>query len=160
MKRSTNNSKKEIMKAFSSLLDKKVYEDITVNEISKKSFISRTTIYRYFNDKDDIAREYILTTLNKDQPETFEEILKQRLKTLKETNISLYLKDSEEFRRLFFSMKDLNVTKEFESLSETTKAFIAGGVALSIRSWTLNGFNQDIDTLTSDIINHIEKIKK
>lgn len=155
-----NETQTIILEAFSTLLDKKVYEEITINEISKISFLSRTTIYRYFKDKDDIAREYILNILNRNHADVFSDVLKTRLTSLKNSRISQYLKESDEFRRLFFSIRELNITSEFDELDEVTKSFITGGICITIRNWTMSNFEKDVDVLTNEIINRIHKLTK
>ncbi|MFV0424311.1 MAG: TetR/AcrR family transcriptional regulator [Bacilli bacterium] len=52
-------TKQKILNTLALLLEKKSYDDITIGEISKLSKISRTTIYRHFENKDEIASEFI-----------------------------------------------------------------------------------------------------
>ena len=50
--------------AFTQLLEEKVYEEITINEICDRAFIRRTTFYRHFTDKDNYFRFYVSDLMN------------------------------------------------------------------------------------------------
>ncbi len=49
-----NRTKRDILYAFNTLLEKKDFEKITVDEICHVAEVSRTTFYRYFRDKYDV----------------------------------------------------------------------------------------------------------
>ncbi|MGH1892477.1 TetR/AcrR family transcriptional regulator [Enterococcus durans] len=51
---SNNNIKRTIENSFLELITKYSYEQITVSTIVKSAFISRTTFYNYFKNKEDI----------------------------------------------------------------------------------------------------------
>lgn len=51
---SNNNIKRTIESSFLELIKKYSYEQITVSTIVKNAFISRTTFYNYFKNKEDI----------------------------------------------------------------------------------------------------------
>lgn len=52
-------SKDCIISSLALLLQQKRYAEITMNNISEKSGVSRRTIYRYFDNKDAILFEYV-----------------------------------------------------------------------------------------------------
>lgn len=45
--------------AFTSLIEEKFFEDISINELCQKAGIRRATFYKHFKDKNDFLREYI-----------------------------------------------------------------------------------------------------
>lgn len=53
-----NRAQKHYIGSLLSMMDKKQYSDITVQEISEKAGYNRRTYYRYFNSKEDILRLY------------------------------------------------------------------------------------------------------
>ncbi|TVX92401.1 TetR/AcrR family transcriptional regulator [Paenibacillus agilis] len=57
-------SKEWITLSLLYLMEHKVYSDIKVTEIAKKSGMVRQTIYRNYQDKDDILFEYLCHQLN------------------------------------------------------------------------------------------------
>lgn len=58
-KNMNNFSKNCIVDSLIILMDKQKLEDITMEDISAKSGVSRRTIYRYFNNKHEILSKYI-----------------------------------------------------------------------------------------------------
>lgn len=50
-----------IKQAFLTLLEQKDYNDITVQDILSHAIINRTTFYKYFDNKDDLARHMVNT---------------------------------------------------------------------------------------------------
>ena len=69
MQRQTT-SVQDIKEALTNLLLVKKYNDIRVNDITKKAGVSRGTFYQHFLDKDDLANEIGLETTTE-----FQEIL-------------------------------------------------------------------------------------
>lgn len=53
-----NRAQKYFIDALLSLMKKKPYQDITVQELSEKAQYDRRTYYRYFDSKEDILRLY------------------------------------------------------------------------------------------------------
>ncbi|PTO34196.1 TetR/AcrR family transcriptional regulator [Enterococcus mundtii] len=51
---SNHDVKKIIENAFLRLLQERSYEQITVSTIVENAFVSRTTFYNYFKNKDDV----------------------------------------------------------------------------------------------------------
>lgn len=48
--------------AFTELIEKKRFEDITINELCEKAMVRRTTFYKHFNDKIDYFAFYLKET--------------------------------------------------------------------------------------------------
>lgn len=74
-----------IRKAFFTLLAKKKYDDITVQDILDEAVINRTTFYKYYNNKHELAQkliteikeEFIIPILDKRFNLTWEEFHKE-----------------------------------------------------------------------------------
>lgn len=63
--------------AFTSLMEERLYEDITIGALCERAMIRRTTFYKHFTDKDDFFKFYIRTLRDEfhfkafpDQPNT------------------------------------------------------------------------------------------
>lgn len=52
------NSEKRLMQAIKCLLDKHPIEKITINMILEESDLSKSTFYKYYSDKYDLAVSY------------------------------------------------------------------------------------------------------
>lgn len=65
MKEKNNLSKKYIAEALIHLMKKKSYDKITNKEITDKAGLSHITIYRNFNNKDEILTYYLNTIFEK-----------------------------------------------------------------------------------------------
>ncbi|MGN0350162.1 MAG: TetR/AcrR family transcriptional regulator [Roseburia sp.] len=59
-----NRAQKYFIEALLSLMEKKAYQDITVQELSEAAQYDRRTYYRYFTCKEDILRLYCAHILN------------------------------------------------------------------------------------------------
>lgn len=53
-----NRAQKHFIDSLLSLMAKKQYHDITIQELSEKAGYDRRTYYRYFNSKEDVLRLY------------------------------------------------------------------------------------------------------
>lgn len=60
----SNETKKWIMEALLTLLEKKEYQDITIAKIADKAGLGRRTFYRYFQTKDQVMREIAQNLMN------------------------------------------------------------------------------------------------
>lgn len=104
-------TRKEIILALFDLLESKNFTEITVNEICDQALIHRSTFYRYFNDKFDLA-ENLLEELandlsreaNKKQRDTLSEIdrfMIRNLDLIRHLIPNRYSKFFPEFTRIF-----------------------------------------------------------
>ncbi len=154
------STKAEIIDALNTLLKKHSYDDITISDISKQSKISRTTIYRHYESKSDIAVELITRDFYT-MPEgevTTRTLLKHRLNSILESNFHLYFAKSYELAKIFFSIKNESFLDTLDITDQKTILFVIGGIDFSIRTWAMAGFKQDVDELVDDIINLVEKV--
>lgn len=78
-----NEVKKSINEALIELLNKKSYEKISVQEIAQKAFVSRSTFYLYYKNKDSILIELLDNFLH-----NFDIILKENIYTFKYINMN------------------------------------------------------------------------
>jgi AcrR family transcriptional regulator len=62
--RQVQRTRSWILEALMVLLDEKPYGKIGVLDITEKAGIARQTFYRNFNNKDDIASEYLMNTIS------------------------------------------------------------------------------------------------
>lgn len=76
-----NKTKKEIEKALFTLLEKKNYHDITINEICALANKTKMTFYHYYKDKDSLLAEASVNLINTEYNEEYYEIL------ARETNV-------------------------------------------------------------------------
>ncbi|WP_288529602.1 TetR/AcrR family transcriptional regulator [uncultured Secundilactobacillus sp.] len=54
----------QIITAFLELLSRDYFDKISVSQVAKKSFVTRSTFYRYFDDKNDLLLQAALETLD------------------------------------------------------------------------------------------------
>lgn len=69
----SQNAKTKVLKAFETLIKRKELKKVTVEEVLELSGVSKTTFYRYFTDKFDLACkyfEYIIKPYNDEYLET------------------------------------------------------------------------------------------
>jgi AcrR family transcriptional regulator len=64
--RQVQRTRSWIFEALMILMDEKPYKKITVFDITEKAGIVRQTFYRNYDDKDDVAFEYVKNTMHTD----------------------------------------------------------------------------------------------
>ena len=69
MGKAQERTRRQILSAFLELLSEKPYDMISVSEISAASFITRSTFYRYFDDKKSLLMAEIEDTVQKQVPD-------------------------------------------------------------------------------------------
>lgn len=154
-----NFSQNCIVDSLIILMDKNNFENITMDDISQKSGVSRRTIYRYFKNKHEILNKYIEGLLD--------EYLKYINNSMDEKNI---VESSFEFAQLHYAFFKvayknnllINVvellenavskilakskTNYFNSLSpeklKNYTSFVAGGIWGVMRNWIQNNGRQ------------------
>ncbi|MBQ6282365.1 MAG: TetR/AcrR family transcriptional regulator [Bacilli bacterium] len=148
MELQSDRSKKDIADALISLMKKKDFNKITNKDITNRAGLSHITIYRNFNNKDEIVKyyldeltdEFIKTSKILFDPNDFTNYLIKlftHLEKNKDIGILLYkanmihhLKD--EFDRIFLN-KANSLNEEF------TYSFISGGLYNIYYYWIKNG---------------------
>lgn len=69
MGKAQERTRRQILSAFLELLGEKPYDMISVSEISEASFITRSTFYRYFDDKKSLLMAEIEDTVQRRAPD-------------------------------------------------------------------------------------------
>ena len=120
-----NSRKEEILNAAEKLYQTKSFKDITLNDIAELTTFKRTSIYNYFETK-----EEIFLTLNKRQYEAWCDDLEniiQNNKTLSKDeiakNIAHSLEKREDMLRLMMNHFDMEANCRLEVLAEFKTAF-------------------------------------
>lgn len=62
-----SGSKEKILHASGEVLAKNGLDKVTIDEIARTASVSKATIYKYFNDKDEIISEYVLYIIGNDK---------------------------------------------------------------------------------------------
>lgn len=153
MELQSDRSKKDIADALISLMKKKEFNKITNRDITNRAGLSHITIYRNFNNKDEIIKYYLdeitdefIETSKKEKkmlysPEHFTEYLLtlfNHLEKNKDIGILLYKADmihhlKDEFDRIFIS-KAKN-----ENVEPYHYYFLSGGLYNIYYFWIKNG---------------------
>ena len=120
-----NTRKEEILNAAIKLYQTKSFKDITLNDIAELTTFKRTSIYNYFETK-----EEIFLTLNKRHYESWCDDLEniiQNKKTLSgdeiAKNIAHSLEKREDMLRLMMNHFDMEANSRLEVLTEFKTAF-------------------------------------
>ena len=72
-----NRTKEEFEKALFTLLKKKNYHDITVNEICDLTHKTKMTFYHYYKDKDNLLAVASINLINREYGSEYEKLLKR-----------------------------------------------------------------------------------
>lgn len=120
-----NSRKEEILNAAEKLYKVKTFKSITLNDIAELTTFKRTSIYNYFETK-----EEIFLTLNKRQYESWtndlENIIQDNKALSKEKiakNIAHSLEKREDMLRLMMNHFDMEANSRLEVLAEFKAAF-------------------------------------
>ena len=144
-------SKRYISEAMVVLLEKKEYDDISINDIVEKSGVSRMTFYRQFHDKKEIVRYLVEEKTN-----SFMKEIKAN-KDTKENVVKAfeYMISVKEFTRKIINADLYNLIKEaFDKLvalyvkEDYNAYFISGGVANMYYKYAVNDDNLSSEELT------------
>lgn len=160
-------NKKIIAESLISLMKKKNFSAITNKNITDKAGLSHITIYRHFNNKDDIIKYYldnITDTFIKTSkivytPNNFTSYIIKlftHLKSYKDIGILLYKSDmihylKDEFDRIFLS-KANNINEEYHY------AFLSGGLYNIYYYWIKNNCKETPQEL-ANIFNNFYILK-
>lgn len=167
--RRVRRTQKQIREAFLLLIEEKEYDQITVTDIINKADYNRTTFYRHYYDKDDLANKII-----DQQIEQFVEALLHPYRQAKHMNLESisseeiiifdHIIEHKDFYRLWdrlssipsFSQKFTNAVKdllnnEIETITsidgedinrELYVEFYGYGLSGLIFNWIRNGFQE------------------
>lgn len=152
-----------IIESTLELLKDKEITDISISEISKRSGISRMTIYRNFNTKEEIVKKYILNLLKnwihyhtiastRTETDTMFVRLFEILQDNKE--IFLLLKKRSLLYLLREILKDvLGPSKEKENFVAYLSAFYFSGIFGWIEEWINRGMVDSADMIETFLRN-------
>ena len=122
----SNNRREEIISACAKLYQTMSFKDITIIEIGKETSFTRTSIYNYFNTKEEI----FLALLQKEYElwiGELEEIISANKKLTREQFADLLAKSLENRRQLLKLMSmnhfELEMNSRLENLTEFKKAY-------------------------------------
>lgn len=168
-----NESKKLIFDGFMRLLDKKNFDDISISEIAEESGVARMTLYRHFNEKEDIILFAFELNLNKaikimEQAEepSLMDLLVFRFKALQDSSYTKILAKHNKLNKLFQTIgKEFvhyfsNLLPDSKDIYENT--FMAGGIDAMTELWIQNGMNESPEYMakkTLTILNMFHQIK-
>ena len=120
-----NTRKEEILNAAEKLYQTKSFKDITLNDIAELTTFKRTSIYNYFETK-----EEIFLMLNKRQYDAWVSDLENIIQNNKELskdelakNIAHSLENREDMLRLMMNHFDMEANSRLEVLAEFKTAF-------------------------------------
>jgi len=148
-----NESKQLILDGFMRLLESKDYENITLSEIAEASCVVRMTLYRHFEDKEDIILFAFEQNFNKavkmiEQKEnaTILDLLIFRFKTLKESPYTDVLAKHSKLNKLFQTIGK-EFANSFSALfpnveDQYFRSFLSGGVDAMTELWIQEGMKE------------------
>lgn len=170
--------------AFTELLEKKRFEDFTVNELCDRAMIRRTTFYKHFADKYDYFSFYMKevsqeikddfsSSIHTDDMKTYMlEMIRGLLKFMNEKkNLVNNVMQSNMFSMLFDMLTELvmletllvlrrtkNISTSFEGDLEGVAAYYAGGVLSTIRYYYQIDHLADEEKILQTISNFLPDI--
>lgn len=140
-----NKSRESIVNALFSLMEKKEFESISVQEITKEAKVARLTFYRHFQSKEDVLRYHLLLRferfeldISSQKVSSLEEALAECFRYWKQSKdeILLFPKNHldsllyEPFQRYLEEM--LRMFGVLDRFSEIEKSFLVGGIYFSM----------------------------
>lgn len=170
------NTTKELMKTYISkslliLMKEKAYSKITINEITAKAGVNRSTYYRNFQSKEEIIRFYI-SNIMKDYIKEFDEsedksnenymsIIfnnfykhKNELLLIHKNKMSYLMLD--ELNEYFELLKGINL-----SIGEKYKMYFhTGGIYNFLNLWLINGMKESPKILVKLSLEYLGKQSK
>lgn len=156
----TEETKNWLFEALLDIIKTDFYEKITITKICQRAGVPRSTFYRYFNDKDDILRDYI---------PYFVELFSLELRNYPHftnsdyirLNFEFFLKNEQYFKTLYKIHKE-HILFDYvsdESLyynfsGETKIQVMYTGVSFYaiIFSWVIKDHRTSIETMTKFIM--------
>ena len=170
--------------AFSEMISKVPFEDISVNELCSAAGIRRATFYKHYNDKYDFLREYVghlrITyesniSIKSNLEQTVDYYINYAKKVVE------YLNDNENIvnnllkSNLLHTIIGIIAEKNYQDTCEklvqsekhglklpasveTVSAMLIGGIENIIFQWLTSGKNVNIDVLSEEIAVLVKKI--
>ncbi len=170
-------TKSALNRAFVSLLTKRAFEDISVNELCDEAGVRRATFYKHYKDKYDFFSAYIgsLRIQYDEDPDTpshldatvdyYVNYAKKVVEYLDENSVTVdHLLTSDRLHVIVGIITEKNYRDTEKRLSasesagmrlpassETVSSMLIGGVSTVITQWLLTGKNRPAEQITAEI---------
>ena len=132
-----DRTKKEFEKAIFTLLEKKNYHDITLNEICDLANKTKMTFYHYYKDKDHLLAEASINLVNNEYSEEHEKIVKKETDLMEIeyqsilATFELVAKHYKQIHNLPYKGETLPLEIFKHALFENYKSYITSQVSIS-----------------------------
>jgi AcrR family transcriptional regulator len=169
-KKQIEESQNLIIDAFFDLLKHRRFQDITISAIADSSSISRMTIYRYFKDKESIARKYIQNILDSlfenlklNESNHFNKLLLSRNELIyRDEKIRIAL-DHKELQSIYNKVINDNRVKFLDfskvgHIDADLEIFVMGGVAQLTNKWISDGFKISPEKVTQIMMRFVKAV--
>ncbi|ONI40363.1 hypothetical protein AN639_04940 [Candidatus Epulonipiscium fishelsonii] len=160
-----NQSKELILQGLLELMQTMEYDEITLTQIAKQAEVSRMTLYRHFNQKEDILlfeaikiSQKILDKVNSSHKLTLKCLLTLKFKSLQEYPYTLILSKHNKLEQLL-EITTVHILpsicqKEIIPVSSNTyiQTFFKGGLDAITRDWIENGMIEPYEKIVDQIL--------
>ena len=166
-----NESRKLIVDGFYSLLRKKNYTEISMSEIANEAMVSRMTLYRHFDSKEDIFK-YDISKSFESIVDEYENMTKKDLRSLiyirnkmmyqnKKIKTILQNKNLQDILSEFLKTNNRVFIEGLPELNEIDKyrvMFVNGGIGQLTNNWIMNNMYETPEEITNIIMNIVDMI--
>ena len=166
-----NESRKLIVDGFYSLLRKKNYTEISMSDIAHEAMVSRMTLYRHFDSKEDIFK-YDISIAFKSIVDEFNKMSNKDLRSLiyirnvmmhqnKKIKTILQNEYLQDILSEFLKNNNRVFIEELFELKEIDKykvMFINGGISQITHNWIMNNMDKTPEEITNIIMDIVETI--
>lgn len=161
-----------IIDGFFSLLNEKDYNEISMSEIAKTSMVSRMTLYRYFNSKEEIFNFYINTLANNIREGVNEYnkasisilLLKRNQMIYNNDYLRIAFKNAGSREMLYrISENEQWVLTDFLSANSEKSlivSFVVGGISAITNEWILGGMQITPEEVTTKVLEIMDLLIK
>ena len=166
-----NESRKLIVDGFYSLLRKKNYTEISMSEIANEAMVSRMTLYRHFDSKEEIFK-YDISKSFESIVDEYNNMTKKDLRSLiyirnkmmhqnKKIKTILQNKNLQDIMSEFLENNNKVFIEDLFDLNGIDKyrlMFVNGGISQITNNWIMNNMDETPEELTNIIMNIVEMI--
>lgn len=124
-----NKKQKQIVDTAQELFFRFGLNKVTIEEVCKKSGVSKMTFYKYYKNKNELI-EYILMRLVEEGKEAYTKIMQsdmvfeEKIQAVVDMKVGLTQKVSQEFIQEIYSREDTNIPKVFEeAIQDSYRSF-------------------------------------
>ncbi|RJX25726.1 MAG: TetR/AcrR family transcriptional regulator [Acholeplasma sp.] len=163
-------SKNLIIEGFFHLLKEKEYHKIIMSEVAIAAGISRMTLYRHFNDIEDILNYYLSTIhqlalekFHQLENQTFRQLLLIRNQIIYENDHFKIILANNDVKKLVLDYTRSFMQSYASSLApieidEYKRAFLQGGVNHVTEKWFLSDMQETPEEITEIIVDLFRKV--